>query len=279
MFGLKNKPVADPEPGIGGYEYPRGPAGATGYDGSTSAVRENPPAAESLLHDNYSGRKPRRRFQSIPYQQSRFNDENWHLPVNPDTVRTSEKRNHALVSGGVPGGENQRNEVYRGGRNARPGVQHSYHAAPNASEGKKRGFLATETVTQVSRFKLGGPDGGLDLYQDTLSNRRMPYTGQAGYRGNLRHARGGIRGAVNDGTRYGSAPLDGFFVQGGAYGKTTRGHQRHRPTIFREPGPWASRFYDTTASTGTPDNRGSNAHMVDAVHVSSQVAPRRNRGF
>lgn len=279
MFGLKKKPQGDPEPGIGGYEYPRGPAGATGYDGSTSAVRENPPAAESRLHDNYSGRNPRRRFQTIAYQQSRFDGENWHLPVNPDTVRATENRNHTAVSGGLPGNQNQRNEVYRGGRQAMPGTSHSYHAAPNASEGKQRGFLTTQSVTQVSRYKFGGADGGLDLYQDTLSERQMPFTGQGGYRGNLGHARGGVRGAVNDGTRFTTDPLAQFFQQGGAYGSTTRGHQRHRPTVFREPAPWASRFYDTTQQTGTPDNRATNSHMVDSVHVSPQVSARRNRGF
>jgi len=279
MFGLRKQPVSDPEPGIGGYEYPRGPSGETGYDGSTSATRENPPAAESRLHDNYSGSQPRRRWQSIATQQARFNQDNWDIPVNPDSVRSTEQRNHGAVSGGVPGGENQRNTVYRGGRQAQPGAAHSYHAAPNASEGKQRGFGATETVTQVSRYKFGGQSGGLDLYQDTLSARRMPYSGQSGYRGNLRHARGGVRGAVNDGTRYFQTPNTGVGKQGGSYGAPIRGQQRHRPTIYREPAAWSGRFYDTTAETGTPSRRGAHTQVQDAVLVSPQASARRNRGF
>jgi hypothetical protein len=279
MFGLSRKPNPDPEPGIGGYDYPRGPSGETGYDGSTSATREDPEAAEYELHDNYSGRKPRRKFQTIAYQQSRFNQDNWEIPGNPDEVRNTEVRNHQPVSGGVPGAQNQRNTIYRGGKQAIPGAIHDYHAAPNASEGKQRGFAITGSVEQVSRYKYDGPDGGLDLYQDTLSKRQMPYSGQQGYRGNLRHARGGIRGAVNDGQRFGQDPLAGFFRQGGAYGVNIRGQQRHRPTIYAEPAPWTSRFYDTTSEAGTPNRRGAQSQIADKVLVSPQSAPVRNKRF
>jgi hypothetical protein len=281
MFGLKKRPNPDPEPGIGGYGYPRGPAGETGYDGSTSAVRENPPAADSRLHDNYNSTQPRRRFQTIAYQQSRFNQDNWDLPVNPDTVRSTEQRNHGAVSGGAPGNENQRNTVYRGGRQARPGVSRTYMASPNPGITGTAGgkYTAQREVTQISRYKFGGPDGGLDLYQDTLSDRRMPYTGQQGFRGNLRHARGSVRGAVNDGTRYFQSPDTGVGNQGGAYGRTIRGQQRHRPTIYREPSPMNSRFYDTTAETGTPSRKGAHTQIANSVLVSPQVPARRNRGF
>lgn len=273
------KPVPDPEPGIGGYDYPRGPTGETGYTGSTYATRIEPPEAEDRLHDNYNGHKPRRRWQTFASQQARYDQSNWNEPVNPNRVRDTEQRAHFAVSQNTPGNNNQRNTIYNGGMKAQPGRTHSYHAAPNPSDGHQRGFGATPTVSQTSRYVYGGINGGTDLYQDTLTARRMPYTGQGGFRGNLGHARGGVRGAVNDGSRYYQLPDIGTGIQGGAYGQNTRGKQRHRPTIFREPAPWTSRFYDTTAETGTPDHRGAHTQVADKVHVSPHIAPRRNRGF
>lgn len=270
----KTRPDPDPNPGIGGYDYPRGPYGASGYRGSTSDVRNNPVAAEAKLHDNYNGTQPRRRFQTVAYQQSRFNRDNWKPAVNPDSVRDTEQRNHGTFSGNIPGGENQRNTRYFGGRKAQPGTAQQYRSAPNPAKGGSSG----QSVTQDSRYVFGGVNGGLDLYQDTLSARRMPYTGQDGYRGNLRHARGGIRGAVNDGTRFFRGPPI-LVNQGGAYGQESRGKNRHRPTLFRQPAPWTGQYYDTTASTGTPATAGAHSQVAPMVHVSPQAPARRNRGF
>lgn len=270
----KSKPNPDPNPGIGGYDYPRGPYGATGYRGSTSDVRNNPPAAESKLHDDYTGHHPRRKFQTIAYQQSRFNRANWNAPVNPDTVRDTEHRNHTVLSGNVPGNERQRNTVYNGGRKAQPGIRQQYRSAPNPAKGGSSG----QQITQESRYVFNGVNGGTDLYQDTLTNRRMPYTGQQGYRGRLRHAKGGIRGAVNDGTRFFQGPPI-LVSQGGSYGTEVRGKNRHRPTLYRQPTPWTGRYYDTTPDVGTPDTTGAHTQVTPMVHVSPQAAPRRNRGF
>lgn len=270
----KTKANPDPNPGIGGYDYPRGPYGATGFKGSTSDVRNNPPEAESKLHDDYTRNHPRRRFQTIAYQQSRFNQENWKPPVNPDTVRDTEKRNHTSVSGNIPGNENQRNTKYYGGRKAEPGQTQEYRSAPNPAKGGSSG----QSVSQVSRYVHDGVNGGIDLYQDTLTDRRMPYVGQHGYRGRLGHARGGIRGAVNDGTRFFQGPPI-LVGQGGSYGAEARGKNRHRPTLFRQPAPWTGAYYDTTQNIGTPDNTGAHTQVAPMVHVSPQAAPRRNRGF
>lgn len=271
-FFTKSRPNPDPVPGIGGYDYPRGPYGATGYKGSTSDVRNNPPAAESKLHDDYVPRRPRQRWHTFAEQQSRFNTDNWNVPVNPDTVRNTEQRTHGVIAANIPGGQDVRNSVYRGGRKAQPGVARQYRSAPNPGMGR------SQVVTQDSRYVFNGVNGGTDLWQDQLTDRRMPYTGQDGYRGSLRHARGGIRGAVNDGTRfYQGPPL--LVNQGGAYGKNIRGKDRHRPTLYREPVPWTSRYYDTTQSAGTVSNQGTHSQVVQSVYVSPVASPRRNRGF
>jgi hypothetical protein len=285
---------ADPNPGIGGYDYPRGPYGATGYAGSTTAVRENPPEAEGKLRDDYTGRYPRRRWHTFQSQQeyqipspAEYGSLPYHDgPVNPDEVRHTEIRNHQQVSGGIPGGERQRNTIYRGGLQAKPGLPDTRGSAPNPGiQGHhSRAFAQTQEVTVETRYKYNGPDGGTDLYQDTLTDRRMPYVGQHGYRGipgyPLGHARGSVRGAVLDGARYFQAPGSELNVgaQGGAYGQRVRGHQRHRPTIFREPAPWTENFYDSTDSVGSADAPGTNRHQPDAVLYSPHVK-RRNRGF
>ena len=271
-FFSKTRPNPDPNPGIGGYDYPRGPYGATGYRGSTSDVRNNPSAAESLLHDDYVPRRSRQRWHTFAEQQARFNQDNWNEPFNPDRVRDTEKRNHGVISTGIPGGQNVRNSRYRGGPQAQPGQAQRYRSAPNPGMG------APQNVTQDSRYVFGGVNGGTDLYQDTLDNRRMPYTGQDGYRGNLRHARGGIRGAVNDGTRFFQGPPI-LVNQGGVYGESVRGKDRHRPTLFREPAPWTGKYYDTTHGTGTLSTAGAQTQVQPMVHVSPQAGARRNRGF
>ena len=271
-FFTKTRPDPDPNPGIGGYDYPRGPYGATGYRGSTSDVRNNPPAAESKLANDYVPRRSRQRWHTFAEQQARFNTDNWDVTFHPERVRDTETRDHTVISAGTPGGENVRNSRYRGGLQAQPGTARRYKSAPNPGMGKP------QTITQDSRYVFNGVNGGLDIHQDTLVNRRMPYTGQDGYRGNLRHARGGIRGAVNDGTRFFQGPPV-LVSQGGAYGEETRGKNRHRPTLFSEPAPWTSRYYDTTRNTGTPGNAGTESQVQTMVHVSPQAGARRNRGF
>src|SRR5262245_45046920 len=57
--GLRKTPrtLADPEPGIGGYDYPRGPYGRTGFPGSTPAARRTKPQGPDGRRDpSYLGR-------------------------------------------------------------------------------------------------------------------------------------------------------------------------------------------------------------------------------
>jgi hypothetical protein len=295
VFNRGGTADADPNPGIGGYTYPRGPAGQSGYPGSTSSTRENPPLAPAELHDGDWGRQDgsrhvrfaSRRMPTITQQQADVIPppaQNGSLPfqgpdakTNPDRVRDTECRPRIIISEDIPGAQNQRNSVYYGGAQAIPGQEHAYRCAPNP------GLLPYdshgEPVTVPSRYVFNGINGGTDAMDDVLDARRMPYTGHDGYRGRLGHARGSVRGAVLDGNRFYQQP-DTELNQGGAYGNRARGVQRHRPTIFSEPAPMNSRFYDTTADAGGPAQPGRNSQVKEQVHVSPSLRPRgwRRRG-
>lgn len=271
----------DPHPGIGGYTYPRGPYGATGFPGSTSDVRENPEAAEGKLHDDYTGQHPKRRWKNTVTQQRYVipDSEVTKGPeqgLNPPGTDDTEHRPHLVISEDIPGGERQRNTVYRGGRQAIPGQRKTYRSAP-------KGGLDITDVDQESRYVFNGVNGGTDTWGDELRERDMPYTGMRGTPHEIPHMdRKGIRnvrGAYLDGERFHQAPDTGVGRQGGAYGRRIRGKERHRPTIFKAPAPWTGKFYDTTDSTGGPNEPGTNHQVREAVHVSAPSRNRRNKGF
>lgn len=278
----KRKNVADPNPGIGGYVHARGPYGEGGYPGSTTDTRTNPPGAAEKLHDGDWNRgegthlrSPARKWQNFLVQQERVNipgSENGGIPfhgpasaVNPDRVRDTEDRHLQVISKDIPGNNNQRNAVYQGGRKAQPGIEHTYKPAPNLGN-----YSDYSEVTVPNRHVYGGINGGTDTIQDRLQNRRMPYTGHDGFRGDLGHARGSVRGAILDGARFYQKP-DTELNQGGRFGAYgARENVLHRPTVFQEPAPWSAQYYDTTSSVGGPDNPGQPA-VVQNVYVSPSV--------
>lgn len=282
---------ADPDPGIGGYITPRGPAGETGYPGSTSATRENPEPDTRLQppifpQELFGRRVLRRPALTIPEQQADvipYPAEHGGLPfhgpnskTNPqgpgmNSVRDTEVREHIIVGGDTGEGSDEgRNAAhYYGGVKAKPGQLHTYKAA-----GQGRHFPITD-VTVPNRYFLDGSD----QLSDQLQSREMPYTGHRDFRGNLGHARGSRRGAVLDGARFYQYP-DTELNQGGAFG-IIRTSQRHRPTVFQEPAPWSAAFYDTNTEIGTPDQPGRNDQVVQATHISPVVgrrSTRRHRG-
>ena len=290
-----SKADPDPHPGIGGYHHPRGPAGQTGYPGSTSATRENPALGAAKLQNRparpqryYGSAVSRPGYPTVPQQQADVIPEpavNGSLPyqgpdakTNPDRVRDTEHRPRTIISQGIPGGQRVRNSTYLGGLQAQPGQLHTYRSA-----GKGRHFPVTE-VTVPSRYVFNGVNGGTDALDDTLQARQMPYTGHGSESGMVspvtgrpQHARGSVRGAVLNGDRLyleQSLQVSGLG-QGGAFGKARR-TQRHRPTIFNEPAPRTGRFYDTSANSGGPSLPGSNTQVFESVHVSPRA--RRPQG-
>jgi hypothetical protein len=119
----------------------------------------------------------------------------------------------------------------------------------------------------VNRYTFGGEAGGFESHS---MNRRMPYTAH----GPLAHSHNAkqIRGADLSGTRF-TLKTPVFVPQNDGFGKARRS-QRNRPTVFAEPAPWSSQFYDTTPATGSPDDPGTPA-VVQNVYVSP-VVPRAN---
>jgi hypothetical protein len=245
----------DPNPGIGGYtDGTRIDGTPPGYPGSTSANRINPSEAEKETRDGLP-------FETIEDEQVHRQDQpgEWHggLPfggslsatsVGPQYTDTEHRPNPNTISTGIPGGQRQRNTVYQGGLKAQPGL-------PSPTGG-------------VNRYVFGGINGGTDILRNITTRRRMPYTGHGTTRGTR-----SLRGAVLDGQRFNSAPPI-LQAQGDGYGRSRR-HQRHRPTVFAEPAPWAAQFYDTTAATGSPAQPGTPG-VITNVYVSP--APPRRTG-
>jgi len=125
-----------------------------------------------------------------------------------------------------------------------------------------RDFDVTE-VAVPSRFVAF--DGG---NQSWSVLREMPYGGRGD----------GARGAALDGTRYYGTGQDGQFLNAGqgAYGAARLAGPNHRPTVFTEPAPWSTNYYDTTASVGTPDNPGPGGQAADMVYVSPHAGRASN---
>jgi hypothetical protein len=258
LFGGRSRPPdPDPLPGQGGYTLPRGPYGATGYPGSAPAA---PPTHGQDLGD---AKLPSRRNVSTDRIRTVLQDSNPrgeffggqplksrpgiadNIGLNPPEVRQTEfprtiEGRYLDISAGVPGNSNQRNTRYYGGRQAAPGLPAS--AGPGDSAGGP------------NRYVFNGPNGGYQSYQFT---REMPFSG----RGN------GARGAQLSGLRY-YADRDQFTAQEGAYGQARAAGPNHRPTVWIEPAPWTASYYDTTASTGSPDQPGSDGQVVTAVYQS-----------
>lgn len=298
LFGSHQEAAdSDPHPGIGGYTDARGPDGETGYPGSTSWTRLNPPAAAQkrpagpvrpVRTPPWGRPVPRPRPLTITEQQADvipFPAQDGSLPyqgpdakTNPDRVRDTEQRPRIVISQGTPGDENQRNTVYYGGRQAVPGAVHSYRSAPKGDD------FGTTEVSVPSRYVFGGINGGTDNLDDLMTARRMPYTGHGGSIQEIAPSHGlkNIRGAVLDGNRYYQEPDGGAGLagrQGGGFGYYgSRANTLHRPTVFAEPAPWASQYYDTTADAGTPDQPGLNSQVTEQVLVSP-AATRAPRGF
>lgn len=290
LGGTSAQADADPNPGLTIPAPARGPAGETGNPGTTAYTRLNPaPASEKRPHaplrpvqsPPWGRNVPRPRYQTIGQQQADVIPspaQNGSLPfqgpdakTNPDEVRHTEVRPHLVISQGTPGAQNQRNDVYYGGRRAIPGAPHAYKSAP------KGDHFPITTSELPSRYVYGGINGGTDILDDLLESRRMPYTGHDGTLQEVAPSHGlkNIRGAVLDGRRFYQG-ADTEVDQGGAYGRNIRGTnvRRHRPVNFAEPAPRNAQFYDTTASVGTTDVPGGNGQVVEQVTVSPAASRR-----
>lgn len=288
-----------PLPGVGGYDYPRGPYGATGFPGST-------PAAPPVHPQDPEGQRGARQTggeqisHGVPQWTKSQAEQDWARFIGPDgqqyappargrrvrgspqrdaepgnwdaEVRSSPDINHI-----PPGNEKQRNTVYYGGRQAAPWKVREYLSSPNP--GKNGGQPARDMsagydndagavvggqptpVTVMSRLVLApDTDGYAVQAPKPLKVHAMPDW----YRGD-RH----LRGAILDGTRYTGDVRDQQMRHRegqGSYGIARRRGPNHRPVRFERPGPWTANYYDSAPDQGT--------QAPDMIHRSPGPARR-----
>lgn len=229
--GLKDRSprVAVPLPGVGGYDYPRGPFGATGFPGST-------PGAPHVHTQGPDGRLDRQLTAievwardtgpealdpgpvrvpkpQTPYGQVRFTpgstqpasrfvrgDGTPRQPTARTGAETRPERRMTPVIGGAPGSQNVRNTIAQRYK-ARPELIRAYRPAPNP--GKTGAALNGPSQYHPGVFSYGNPDGkpvpGMDSNPGTgtvtVQSRFVSAEGsQEGYAVDrpLMFARGGV---------------------------------------------------------------------------------------
>lgn len=223
-----------PLPGVGGYDYPRGPFGATGFPGST-------PASKRTKNQTRDGRRDRQltasgaqardtgpEFDGIqttaapkpqpPYGSVRFRPGTAPSPGNRylrgdgtprqpryRTMReTAPERRETPIIGGAPGSQNCRN-TYAQRYKARPELIRAYTPSPNP--GKTGARLDGTSQYHPGVFVHGHPDGkpvpgmdanpGVDSPAVIVQSRYVSAEGsQEGYAMNrdLSFAKGGVAG-------------------------------------------------------------------------------------
>lgn len=298
LFGRKAQPDANPLPGIGGYDRGTGRTGDEGFAGSTSATRTftglNPRSFGVRATTNYGisdvdasraemQADPREFFGGQPLRTRPGFDLAGQNPLSGaayagghsqrDTT-TPWTQAQPVIGGGAPGAQNVRNQVAQRYK-AVPGAYRSYLSAPRADTAPVNpGGQATDgnvhpdrVVTEVSVPGRAVFFGGGNLSWSVL--REMPYGG----RGN------GARGADLGGQRYYATGQEQQFMNAGQgqYGIGRLSGPLHRPTVFQEPAPWSTNYYDTTASVGTTDAPGTGGQAPNMVYVSPHAGRAGNR--
>ena len=294
-IGLKNASprVAVPLPGVGGYDYPRGPFGATGFPGST-------PAAGMTHTQGPGGRRERQltvsanqaEWVALPPRRANGTPSQ---PLARQRRSTAPEHRMTPIIGGAPGSQNVRNQIAQRYK-ARPELIRGYRPSPNP--GKTGAHLAGSTqyhpVTTTGR-----PDGkpipgmssnpgiGGDGYEVTVQSRFVSREGsQEGYAMNrdLFFTKGGtpapypdsyvrstgnhhLRGGRLTGERYFGAISDQqqIGLPSDAYGIARQRGPQHRPVKFEQPAPWTVNYYDSPAG---------GQYAPDMIHQSPSRAPR-----
>ena len=304
--GAAPRPMTLPNPGIGGYDYPRGPFGATGFPGSTPAAtpthtQARPDGARGLRQLDPQANQaewkqlPTRRAGGDPRQ-----------PFARQRRSTSPEHRMTPIIGGAPGSENVRNQVAQRYK-ARPEIVREYRPSPNP--GKTGASLTGQSRYHPGTTIYGEPDGNpipamapQPGFPPTVSvqSRFVSAEGsQEGYAMNrdLFFAKGGkpapqpqgaaphIRGGRYDGTRYFGelSAQQKIGLPSDSYGiKRARG-PNHRPVRFEQPPPWTANFYDVPPEQG--DTSPDMIHRAPAGQrrgISgtnrSKVTPRGRRG-
>ena len=265
--GLKPRTprAAVPLPGVGGYDYPRGPYGATGFPGST-------PAAVHVHPQTQDGRRDRQLTTTAiwardtgpeatdvtptrtPRPQPSYSDVEF-TPGTTDPASRYIRRNGSPrqpryrtgrenwaerrmtpVIGGAPGSQNVRNQVAQRYK-ARPELIRAYTPAPNP--GKTGAHLNGPAQYHPGTFVYGSPEGkpvpgmdanpGTDSPVVTVQSRYVsPEGSMEGYAMDrpLLFARGGIAPYPSSYVRFtGNQHLRGARLTGDRYFGALRDQQ------------------------------------------------------
>jgi hypothetical protein len=308
LFGGRERPPdPNPLPGIGGYSLPAGPAGQSGYPGSTSATRMNgrgsSPRVAKLEKDQLGGinnaigtttEVRQHSYRGDIPNAATANPRTTPMVVEPQTaVRQELQHNNATEFYGGPAlktgagnntvGANPLSPAQRaGGHSQRDTEIPVVHRESVIGAGTPGAQNVRNQVAQRYRNPAGqmhtyrsAPNPAKPVDEVTVPNRAVFPVGG----GNLTYSmlrempyggRGnGARGADLNGQRYYSTgQQDQFWNAGqGDYG-IARQQGRKRPVSFTEPAPWSSNFYDTTADVGSTDAPGTNAQAPDLVYYS-----------
>ena len=276
-----------PLPGVGGYDYPRGPYGATGFPGSTPATltatghtQARPEGARGLRQLSPTANQAE--WAALPVRLP--SGEPQEPPARRKALTTGPEQRSIPQIGGAPGSQNVRNTIAQRYK-ARPELIRAYRPAPNP--GKTGARLTGASQYHPGQPIYGDPDGsvipGMPYNPDgtppqvMVQSRFTEYEGgsQEGYAMNrpMLFAKGGtpaaipqgaaphIRGGRYDGTRYFGeiseqqrigSPRDSYGI------RRARG-PNHRPVSFTQPTPWAANYYDVAPEPDT---------VADMIHTS-----------
>lgn len=254
LFGGNRKANPNPEPGIGGYDLPRGPVGEGGFPGSTAgALPTHTQTQDGRKDRQLTASAAQDQWKTLPTRQRSG------LPRNPrarDKAQSNDTyRPYTPVIGAdAPGSENVRNSIAQKYK-ANPALIRAYLSSPNpgtnggrssgnTDHGAVLGGDPTEVTVQSRWVSREGAQEGF------AADRRIPYHIHArtpGYRGAPSN-----RGADLNGQRYSMALKEQTIgLPNGEYGISRRRGPLHRPVRFEQPGPWTANFRDEAPDSGT----------------------------
>lgn len=303
----QGSPLGEVQPGLGGYDMPAGPAGQSGFPGSTSAVRTfrgATPRAVKIEADTNTGFEQglsaTPQVRQVPRTPGvRIRNPRLAPAVStpqPELTRQLQNNSPAEFYGGPPLKVRQGDETAggnplgkQGGHSVRDTETPMTQRQPQISGGVPGSANVRNTIAE--RYKnppgqahtyMSAPRGDQAAQPVTVENRfvfegggvqtwyterQMPYTGRGD----------GARGADLNGQRYYAEGAPQFLNAGsGSYGVGRLQGPNHRPTNFQQPAPWSANYYDTTDSVGTADQPGTAAQSPNLVYTSPSAGRATN---
>lgn len=316
LFGGRSRPPdPNPLPGIGGYSMPPGPAGQTGFPGSTSATRVNGPGTSprvaKLDKDTLNGANTALGTTPEVRQHSYRGDVKGArtasprvtpVVVEPQTAVRQELQHNSdaeffggpelkTCTGNNTAGANPLSESRAvGGHSVRDTETPATQRQPVIGASVPGAQNVRNTIAE--RYKnpagqehtyLSAPNPGKGPPSPVTVDNRFVYPGGGNTTWTMLRqmpygGRGnGARGADLDGRRYYATGQGDQFWNGGQgdYG-ISRERGGKRPVSFTEPSPWSSNFYDTTDSVGTVDAPGTPTQAPDLVYYSPSTGRASN---